>query len=189
MSDDLRPADLNGSAPPSSAASPDGLAAGGLHQGSSGLTRIPSWIRWIFMDAVSARFGTMALGLVLARLMSPAEFGAFAVVVIVLLAAHSIGQLGVGGRHHQLAVLPGGDRADGDDDLLQHQSHPVRGLLSRAAPAIAAAMGVPGTVTAIRLVALTVVISGAVAAPRAMVERRAPRRRLMIDQIDNWPAW
>src|SRR6202008_4708942 len=55
-----------------------------------------------------------------------------------------------------------------------------------AAPAIAAAMGVPGTVTTIRLVAPTVVISGVVAAPRAMVERRAPRRRLMIDQIDNW---
>ncbi len=40
--------------------------------------------------------------------------------------------------------------------------------------------------TAIRLIALSVVISGVVAAPRAMVERPAPRRRLLIDQVDNW---
>jgi O-antigen/teichoic acid export membrane protein len=185
VSDDLRPADLNGSTPPSSAASPDGLAAAGLHQGSSGLTRIPAWLRWIFMDAVSARFGTMALSLVLARLMSPAEFGAFAVVVIVLLAAHSIGQLGVGGAIVSWPSSP----ADIVPTVLTISFSTSLILYAGCylgAPAIAAAMGVPGTVTTIRLVALTVVISGAVAAPRAMVERRAPRRRLMIDQIDNW---
>lgn len=185
MSDDLRPADLNGSAPPSSAASPDGLAAAGLHQGSSGLTRIPAWIRWIFMDAVSARFGTMALALVLARLMSPAEFGAFAVVVIVLLAAHSIGQLGVGGAIISWPSSPA-DIVPTVMTISFSTSLILYAGCYLGAPAIAAAMGVPGTVTTIRLVALTVVISGAVAAPRAMVERRAPRRRLMIDQIDNW---
>src|ERR1700692_1225190 len=53
-------------------------------------------IRWIFMDAVSARFGTLVIGLVLARMMNPRDFGAFGVVVVALLGVQSVGQLGAG---------------------------------------------------------------------------------------------
>lgn len=172
----------NGRSP---ALSPDKMADEGRPPGSRLVTRTPAWIRWILMDAVSARFGTMALSLVLARLMSPREFGAVAVVVIVLLALHSIGQLGV-----ERAIVSWRGSPDEVAPTVMTISLISTAVLYAAcyaaAPAIAATMGVPGTSGAIRLVAVTVVISGVAAAPRAVTERRSPRRRLMIDQIDNW---
>src|SRR5262249_57506384 len=58
--------------------------------------RIGRAMGWIFMDAASARFGTLLIGLVLARLMGPAELGVFGIAVVVLLGVHSIGQFGMG---------------------------------------------------------------------------------------------
>ena len=58
--------------------------------------RIGRALGWIFMDAASARFGTLLIGLVLARMMGPAELGVFGIAVVVLLAVHSIGQFGMG---------------------------------------------------------------------------------------------
>ncbi len=53
------------------------------HSGRTFRRSVSRALQWIFMDAVSARFGTLVIGLVLARMMGPAEFGAFGVVVIV----------------------------------------------------------------------------------------------------------
>jgi hypothetical protein len=66
-------------------------------QGRRRLTqRVGGGVGRIFLDAVSARSGTLVIGLVLARMLSPREFGAFGVVVVALLGAQSIGQLGTG---------------------------------------------------------------------------------------------
>ena len=83
---------------------PDGQAVYGFPRPSPGsqqpsnplATRIGRAMGWIFMDAASARFGTLLIGLVLARMMGPAELGVFGIAVVVLLAAHSIGQFGMG---------------------------------------------------------------------------------------------
>ena len=50
------------------------------------------------------------------------------------------------------------------------------------APALAGALGVPSAASVIRVMALSVVVSGLVTAPRAMVQRRAPRTRVLIEQ-------
>jgi O-antigen/teichoic acid export membrane protein len=144
-------------------------------------------LQWIFMDAVSARFGTLVIGLVLARMMAPAEFGAFGVVVIALLGVHSVGQLGVGG-----AIISWRDSPREIAPTVMTISVACSAALYAAcyegAPAFAGTMGAPAAAGVIRYIALSVVVSGIVAAPRAMIERQAPRRRLLVDQVDNWLA-
>ena len=137
------------------------------------------------MDAVSARFGTLVIGLVLARMMSPRDFGAFGVVVVALLGVQSVGQLGAGSA---LAIWRGSP-----DEIVPTvtaisfaSSAAVYAACYAGAPAFAATMGAPAAAHVIRLVALNVMISGVVAAPRGMLQRRAPRLSVMVVQVDNW---
>jgi O-antigen/teichoic acid export membrane protein len=160
-------------------------APGGMRPGNPLASRIGRAAGWIFMDAASARFGTLLTGLVLARIVGPSELGAFGVAVVVLLGAQSIGQLGVGSA---LAVWRGAPQqlASTVTTIALAASAAVYAACYVGAPALAAAMGAPGVTSVIRVVALNVVISGAVAAPRAMVQRRAPRTRVLVEQADNW---
>src|SRR6202042_108510 len=50
----------------------------------------------------------------------------------------------------------------------------------------AATMGTPGAAQVIRWVTLSILISGLVTAPRAMLQRRSPWLRVVIEQVDNW---
>ena len=120
-------------------------------------------------------------------MMAPAEFGAFGVVVIALLGVHSVGQLGVGGAITSWRDSPG-EIAPTVMTILVACSAALYAACYEGAPAFAATMGAPAAAGVIRYIALSVVISGVVAAPRAMIERQAPRRRLLIDQVDNWLA-
>jgi PST family polysaccharide transporter len=137
------------------------------------------------MDAVSARFGTLVIGLVLAHMMSPRDFGAFGVVVVALLGVQSVGQLGAG---NALALWRGApdEVAPTVTTISLASSAAVYAACYAGAPAFAATMGAPAAANVIRIVALSVLISGAVAAPRAMLQRRAPSLRVMVDQVDNW---
>jgi O-antigen/teichoic acid export membrane protein len=142
-------------------------------------------IRWIFMDAVSARFGTLVIGLVLARMMSPRDFGAFGVVVVALLGVQSVGQLGAGSA---LALWRGNpdEIAPTVTAISIASSAAVYAACYAGAPAFAATMGAPAAAHVIRIVALNVLISGVVAAPWGMLRRRAPRLSVMVVQVDNW---
>ena len=135
--------------------------------------RIGRALGWIFMDAASARFGTLLIGLVLARLMGPAELGVFGIAVVVLLAAHSIGQFGMGTALAVWRNEP--ERMAGTATTVAlTTSLAVYAACYLGAPALAGALGVPSAASVIRVMALSVVVSGLVTAPRAMVQRRAP---------------
>jgi O-antigen/teichoic acid export membrane protein len=172
---------------------PDGQAVYGFPRPSPGserpsnplATRIGRALGWIFMDAASARFGTLLIGLVLARMVGPAELGVFGIAVVVLLAAHSIGQFGMGTA---LAVWRNNpERMAGTATTVAlTTSAAVYAACYLGAPALAGALGVPAAASVIRVMALSVVVSGLVTAPRAMVQRRAPRTRVLIEQADNW---
>jgi len=157
------------------------------HSGRRFRQSVSSALQWIFMDAVSARFGTLVIGLILARMMAPAEFGAFGVVVIALLGVHSVGQLGVGGAIISWRESPR-EIAPTVMTISVACSAALYAACYEGAPAFAGTMGAPAATGVIRYIALSVVITGVVAAPRAMIERQAPRRRLLIDQVDNWLA-
>ena len=172
---------------------PDGQAVYGFPRPSPGSqqpsnplgARIGRALGWIFMDAASARFGTLLIGLALARLVGPAELGVFGIAVVVLLAAHSIGQFGMGTALAVWRNEP--ERMAGTATTVAlTTSLAVYAACYVGAPALAGALGVPSASSVIRVMALSVVVSGLVTAPRAMVQRRAPRTRVLIEQTDNW---
>ncbi len=147
--------------------------------------RVTVGLERVFLDAVSARSGTLVIGLVLARMWGPREFGAFGVVVVALLGAQGIGQLGAG---NALALW----RSSAEDiaptvmAVSLASSVAVYAAWYAEAPTLAASFGTPTAAQVIRVATLSVVVSGLVTAPRGMLQRRAPRLRLMIEQADNW---
>jgi len=147
--------------------------------------RIGGGLGRFFLDAVSARFGTLVIGLVLAHMMSPRDFGAFGVAVLALLAVQSIGQLEVGSALVLWRGAPA-EIAPTVTTVSLGSSAAIYAACYAGAPAFAATMGAPAAAHVIRILALSVVISGLVTAPRAMLQRRAPRLRVMVEQVDNW---
>lgn len=147
--------------------------------------RVESGFARIFLDAAAARSGTLVIGLVLAAVMGPQEFGSFGVVVLALLAAQSISQLGVGHalngwRPATAEVVPEAATVSLASSAVVYVAFYL------AAPRLAASMGTPAASHVIRLVTVTVLINGLCTVPRAMLQRRAPWLHAMAQQMDNW---
>ena len=118
-------------------------------------------------------------------MMSPGEFGAFAVTVVALLAARSFEQLGMN------RVLVRWRGAPQDIAPTATTISLISGVVIYvgwflAARPFSAAMGAPAAASVIRVLALSVVISGLVPGPSAMLQRRSPRAKAAVDQMDNW---
>src|SRR6478609_7789082 len=52
-------------------------------------------LSWSFVNTAVSRFGTLAIGIVLARVLGPEAFGTFAVATVALVAILSFNELGV----------------------------------------------------------------------------------------------
>jgi PST family polysaccharide transporter len=141
---------------------------------------------WSFFNTALGRFGTLAIGVVLARVLGPKEFGVFAVAMVALLAVLSFNELGV-----SLAIVrwPGEPReiAPTVATISLASSALVYLGCFAGAPAFAAAMGAPAASGVIRLLALNVLIDGLVATPAAMLQRTFRQDRKMVaDQVNSW---
>lgn len=141
---------------------------------------------WNLFNALAMRLGTMAIGIALARILGPDEFGTFAVATVMLLAVLSFNELGV-----SLAIV----RWSGSP----HEIAPTVATLATAAsaalalgafiaaPTFCAAMGAPAATDVVRVLAATIVISGVVAGPAALLQREfRARTRALIDQAGTW---
>jgi PST family polysaccharide transporter len=141
---------------------------------------------WSLLNTIASRFATLGIGIVLARVLGPSEFGTFAVALVVLMAVLSFNELGV-----SLAIV----RWPGDPAVIAPTVNSISVLASlvvyaaayAATPALANAMGDPGAVEVVRLLLLSVLVNGAVATPAALLQRRfRERTRMAIDQANVW---
>jgi O-antigen/teichoic acid export membrane protein len=138
------------------------------------------------LNTVASRLGSFAIGVALARILGPEEFGTFAVGLLALLAMLSFNELGV-----SLAIVrwPGSPReiAPTVTTLSTATSFAFFVVAFAAAPAFCDAMGAPDATNVVRLLAFSVVIDGVVAAPAAMLQREfRAGRRMVIDQVISW---
>ena len=137
------------------------------------------------MNLASVQFGMLVIVLVLARIVSPDRLGEFGVGIVALIAIRSLAGLGMGDAIADWH----GDPAELTPTAMT-MSLLASGVVGMvwyvAAPAFATAMGAPEAAHVLRLLALTAVISGAAVVPRAMLQRRAPGSRAIIDQAGNW---
>ncbi len=141
---------------------------------------------WSFASTAIGRLSTLAIGIALARILGPEEFGTYAVAMVALTAVLSFNELGV-----SLAIVrwPGNpvQIAPTVATISVGASLGIYLVCFLGAPAFAAAMGDPEAVPVVRLLTLAVVISGLVATPVAMLQREFRQGRKMIaDQVTTW---
>lgn len=141
---------------------------------------------WSLSNAIATKAGTFVIGIVLARVLGPEEFGTYAVALIALLAVLSFNELGV-----SLAIV----RWPGDPLKIAPTVTTIAVVTSAiltiaaffAAPIFTNAMGAPEATFVVQLLSLNVVIGGLVSTPAALMQRTFDERtRTVIDQTNVW---
>ncbi len=139
-----------------------------------------------FVNIAVARLGTLAFGVLLARLLGPHQFGTYAVAYVALLAVLSFNELGV-----SLAIVrwPGEPRDIAPTVVTV--SCVSSGILFAGfflgAPAFSAAMGAPAAAPVIRVLATCILIDAVASVPAALLQRYFRQdRRMIADQTNVW---
>ncbi|QIX28839.1 oligosaccharide flippase family protein [Nocardioides sp. JQ2195] len=133
-----------------------------------------------------ARFGTLAIGIALARMLGPEEFGTYAVALVALLAILSFNELGV-----SLAIVrweeDPAEIAPTVTTISVGMSAVLTGAAVWAAPYFASAMGSPEAAPLVQLMSLCVLVNGVVATPAALMQRLFRQdQRMVADQVNVW---
>jgi PST family polysaccharide transporter len=136
-------------------------------------------IWWSALNNVVGRVGTTLVGIVLARILAPDDYGVYAVALVALNALLSMNELGV-----SLAIV----RWPGDVariaptvvTLALASSCVLWVAMYAAAPAVAAALKAPEATGILRLLTLAVVVDAVTAVPAALMTREFLQRERMI---------
>jgi O-antigen/teichoic acid export membrane protein len=141
---------------------------------------------WSFASTILSRFGTFAIGIVLARLLGPSAFGTYAVAYVALQAVLTFNELGV-----SLAIV----RWEGDPLEIAPTVTTVSLIVSAViyagcflgSPAYASAMGAPAATSVIRVLAIVILFDGFTNTPATLLQRRFRQgQRMIADQANTW---
>jgi O-antigen/teichoic acid export membrane protein len=131
---------------------------------------------WSLGNNVVLRLGSLVAGIVLARLLSPADYGVFAVALVAITLLLAFNELGV-----SLALVRWQrdvrEFAPTAMTISIGCSAVLYAVAFLAAPAFCAAMGSPGAVGVLRVLCLAVIIDGAAVAPAMILNREFLQRR------------
>ncbi|WP_454851949.1 oligosaccharide flippase family protein [Promicromonospora soli] len=133
-------------------------------------------LRWSTTGTVAVRLGNLGLGIVIARIVSPEEFGLYAIALTVQSVVMALADLGLSA---DLVRSPDFARRTGPVavlGLVTGGSLAVAAAIS--APALATAMGGPGAAGPIAILAGTFLIAGLGVVPFATLQRRLDQRGL-----------
>lgn len=141
---------------------------------------------WSFANTVASRLGTLAIGIVLARVLGPGEFGVFAIAMVALLAILSFNELGV-----SLAIVRWPDEprsiAPTVNTIAVGMSAVLTGAMVLAAPWISTALGDVRATPVVQVLSISILINGLVATPAAMLQREfMSKQRMLADQLNSW---
>ena len=141
---------------------------------------------WSLVNTGFGRLGTLAIGIVLARVLGPAEFGTYAVAFVALMAMLSFNELGV-----SLAIVrwqrDPAEIAPTVNTLSVAASVVVTVAAVLAAPWFATAMGDESATRCVQLLSLCVLLNGVVATPAALLQRAFRQdQRTVVDQVNVW---
>jgi PST family polysaccharide transporter len=148
--------------------------------------RASSALAWSLTNTITSKLGTLFIGIALARLLGPEEFGTFAVALIALMAILSFNELGVSlaivrWEKDPRAIAPTVNAISLGSSLV------LTAAALLAAPYFATAMGDPGATDVVRWLSLCVLVNGAVAVPAAVLQRYFRQdKRTVADQVNVW---
>ena len=141
---------------------------------------------WSFGNTVAARLGTLAIGVALARVLGPQEFGVFAIATVTLLAVLSFNELGVSlavirWREHPSTTAPT------INTIATLSSLVLTVAMLLGAPTIATLLGDVRATPVVRVLAVSVLLNGLVATPAAILQREfMQKQRTIADQVNTW---
>lgn len=141
---------------------------------------------WSFGNTIVSRLGTLVIGVALARVLGPSEFGVFAIATVTLLAILSFNELGV-----SLAIIRWRDAPATIAPTINTIAVAMSVLLTVAmifgAPWIATTLGDVEAAPVIQLLAVSVLVNGLVATPAAILQREfMQKQRTIADQVNTW---
>lgn len=145
-------------------------------------------LTWSLLGTLGTKIASFALGLVLARLLSPADFGVFAVALAVTAFAMHVNDAGIiaacvqwRGKLEEMAPTAA--------VIAMVSSAVIYGLIWLSAPGIAALSSAPEATPVIRLITLVIIVDGITAVRSAALMRRFEQDRLqkaiMIGMVAN----
>jgi O-antigen/teichoic acid export membrane protein len=137
---------------------------------------------WSFLNNLLVRIGTVLAGIVLARILTPADYGVLAVALVAFEALLSINELGV-----SLAIVrwPGDVRriAPTVMTLSIIGSVGFYAIAFVAAPSFAAALNAPAATGVLRLLCVAVMLDGITAVPAGLLNRGFQQDRRMLADL------
>lgn len=144
--------------------------------------QIRSGLGWGLLTNSAGRLLSVGTGVVMARLLTPREFGIFAVALI---AAELLMSLNDGGMIAALVRDPGDVRraARTATTLIWSSSLAVYIVLFATAPLFASAVGAPDAAAPVRVLGLVVLIDGVSAVPAGLLTRGLQQDRRAIAEL------
>jgi O-antigen/teichoic acid export membrane protein len=136
------------------------------------------------LNTVLGKIGTLVVGIALARLLDPADFGVFAVALVALFVVLAVNELGV-----SLALVrwPTDPReiAPTVTTMSIASSLVLYAACFFAAPSFAHALNAPQAAGVVRLLAVAVIIDGVTAAPAQLINREFAQGKRMVVDLTN----
>lgn len=147
--------------------------------------RVGRGAAWGVLNNSVIRLASLAAGIVLARLLSPADYGVYAVALVALTLLQSFNELGV-----SLALV----RWDGDvrriaPTVMTLATTSSLGLYVAAflgAPAFCAAMGSPEATAVLRLMCVAVIVDGIATVPIGLLNRHFMQRERFVGDASSF---
>jgi PST family polysaccharide transporter len=140
---------------------------------------------WSAADTVILRLGQFAIGIVIARLISPREFGVFVVANTVYLIITNVSEIGV-----STALVREIDNARNIAPTVSTIAIANSAILAAgmylAAPALASALGAPAATEAVRVLTIPLLLAGPTAVPAALLMRDFRQGRKLIADLVNF---
>jgi lipopolysaccharide exporter len=141
-----------------------------------GADRIRSGLIWSLASNLLLRLGGLAVGIALARMLTPAEFGAYAVALTVQTVLMTVSDLGL--SVDLIRTREPSRRAPTVSTLGVVISGALAVTCAFSSGAVASALGSPDAATAIAVLSTTLVLSGLGIAPYAHLQRVLAQRTL-----------
>jgi len=145
--------------------------------------KVSGALRWSFVNSVFTRLAQLAVGVVLAHLIAPREFGIYAAALVVINITLSISELGASVALVRHRGDPG-ELAPTVATIALASSGALALMTFLFAPIVADALGAPEATGVVRLLSVALLTSGLSAVPGAMLQREFRQdHKLLADAI------
>ncbi len=134
--------------------------------------KVGGGLRWSALNTIVSRMGQLLVGIALARLIAPEQFGVYAAALVVITIVTSVSEMGV-----SLAIARATSREEVDriapvvTTLSIASGCVLAAMLAFSAPLLASALGAADASGPIRVLALVLVTAGFSAVPAVLLQR------------------